>query len=228
MVYALGAYLDMCDLYDINEVRMTIFQPRLDNISSHTMTVEDLLKWMGETLIPRAKMAFAGEGDFKAGSHCKFCRGRNKCKTLADYNLELAKYEFRQAEQLQPDDIADILTRADMFKSWINGIEEHALKEAIEKGVRWPGYKLVEGRSVRKYSDNDAVAKTLTDAGIEEPIIYERKLLGITAMEKAITKKRFNELLSTLVIKPAGKPTLVPESDKRAEFNSAAQDFANI
>ncbi|MEG1543821.1 MAG: DUF2800 domain-containing protein [Tannerellaceae bacterium] len=227
MMYGLGSLYDVSDFYDIDTVRMTIYQPRLDNISSFEIGAEELQEWGEKVLKPTAEKAFAGKGDFKAGNHCKFCRGRNQCKALADYNLELAKYEFQESCTLTQDDIADILNRADMFKSWLSGIEDYALQQALS-GVRYPGHKLVEGRSVRMYKDQDAVAKRLVESGVPEALIYERKLLGITAMEKTITKKKFGEVLSDLVIKPAGKPTLVPASDKRAEYNSAAQDFSDL
>lgn len=227
MVYALGA-LDMFGfMYDIRAVRMTIFQPRLDNISDWEMPVSDLLLWGEKELKPRAVMAFKGEGDFIAGKHCKFCKAKAQCKTLAEYNLSLDKYDFLQAELLDEADIANILLRADQFKSWISSVEEYALRSALD-GKQFPGFKLVEGRSNRKYSDEAKIASVLVENGFKEDLIYDRKLKTITAMEKLVSKPTFNTLCGPYVIKPEGKPTLVPDSDLRPEYNSAVNDFANI
>lgn len=230
MLYSLGALREFDFMYDIHTVRMTIFQPRLDNISSFEMSVADLRDWAENELIPRAALAFAGEGEFVTGSHCQFCRARVQCKALADENMKIAKYDFAEPLLLTDADVSDILSRAAAFKSWIGSIEDFALSEAIEKGKKWDGFKLVEGRSNRCYSDQDAVAQTLVKNGYPEEIIYTRSLLGITAMEKAITKKSFSELLDGLIVKPQGKPTLVPSTDKRPEWNSvesAINDFSN-
>jgi hypothetical protein len=229
MLYALGALQGFDFLYDIHTVSMTIYQPRLDNISTFEMPVSALRKWAKDELIPRAKLAFEGKGEFVPGSHCTFCKVKAQCKALAEENLKLAKYDFQEGILLSDDDIADILKRADQFKRWLTAVEDYALTEAIDNGKKWPGYKLVEGRSVRCYSDQDAVAKRLTENGIDEAIIYTRNLLGITAMEKAISKNTFAQLLSDLIVKPQGKPTLVPLSDKRPELNgveSAIRDFS--
>jgi hypothetical protein len=187
------------------------------------------MKWAQEELKPIAALAFKGEGEFAPGSHCRFCRARAVCKANADYNLELAKYDFKNPVLLGDDDIADILARADAFSQWLNSVEEHALNEAVNNGKKWAGWKLVEGRSNRKYQDESLVASTLLKAGFAEDIIYKKEILGITAMEKAIGKAKFTGLLSNHIIKPPGKPTLVPASDKRPEYNSAeaaAADFA--
>lgn len=229
MTYALGALQEYDYLYDIHTVRMNIFQPRLNNISSYEMLVKDLKAWGENELKVKAKQAFAGEGEFVPGDHCRFCRAKTRCRALAEKNLEIAKYEFQDPAFLTDEEISDILTRSDLFTNWINSIGAFALTEAVDHGKKWPGYKLVEGKSNRVYSDQDKVAKTLKTAGYEDAIIYERKLLGITAMEKAITKKQFSALLDNLVIKPQGKPVLVPESDKRPELSStenAMNDFA--
>lgn len=229
-LYALGALREFDFMYEIDRVRMTIYQPRLDNISSFDMDVKELRDWAAYQLIPKAKLAFAGDGDFNPGEHCRFCRARNRCKALADENLKVAAYEFKEIPQLTDEEIADIISRAKAFKSWISSIEDYALQQAIDEGVNWPGFKLVEGRSVRTYLDQDQVAQRLVENGWSEDDIFTRSLLGITAMEKTLSKKTFAELLDGLVIKPPGKPTLVPESDKRAAWNStesAINDFKN-
>jgi transcription elongation factor Elf1 len=226
MLYALGALNEYEFLYDIQDVQMTIVQPRLDSISTSIISVRDLYEWAYNYLVPRAKLAWDGEGEFLAGDHCKFCKARYNCKARADQNLELAKYEFATCELLSDVEIADILTRVDNFKSWVKDIEEFSLNEAI-KGKKWPGFKLVEGRSNRAYVDEIQVADKLKSCGYDEAVLFEKKLYGITAMEKTIGKKQFGTILEGLVIKPQGKPTLAPESDKRQELNlnSAVEDF---
>lgn len=227
MLYALGAYDMFGFMYEIEHVRMTIYQPRLDNLSESEMPIADLLAWGENELKPLAQKAFRGEGEFKAGSHCRFCRAKVRCKAFASYNLDLARFDFLDAELLSESEIAEVLAKADVFKNWLSAVEEYALKTALD-GTRFPGYKLVEGRSVRKYSNEAKVAETLVKNGFKEEQIYDRKLKTITAMEKVITKKTFGALLDALVIKPEGKPTLVPDSDSRPEYNSAQKDFENV
>jgi len=239
-LYGLGAYYELCHLYDITSVRMTVLQPRLSNFRSEELSMEDLLEWGQQYVMPRAKMAWVGGGEFVPGDHCKdgFCRARFTCPARAEAALAVAKAEFSSpvrvgppaVETLSMDRIAALLPQADMVIDWFKDLQAHALKQAVEHGVAVPGFKLVEGRSNRKYVDQDAVAAKLKDSGIPEEIMFERSLLGITAMESAIGKKKFTELLGDLVAKPAGKPTLVPEGDKRpalALAASAAEDFKN-
>jgi len=230
MLYALGGLRDFDFMYSIDKVCMTIYQPRMDNISTFEMSVVDLQAWAENFLKPLAKLAFEGAGVFKVGDHCRFCRAKANCKANATENLELAKYDFQDAVLLNDTEVADILSRASAFKAWLTAVEDMALTEAVEKGKNWPGYKLVEGRSNRVYSDEDKVAEALVREGFAESEIYTRKILGITAMEKAITKKTFESVLGGLIIKPVGKPTLVVESDKRSAWNSAESaknDFSN-
>lgn len=219
--YALGA-LDLFDgLYDITEIRLTIYQPRRENISTYAMSKDELLTWADTVLAPTAKLAYDGEGDFKAGDHCRFCKAKANCRKRAEYNLELARYDFELPATLEDDEIASILTKADELISWAGDIKEYALQKAIS-GTKFTGFKVVEGRSVRKYTDEDAVAKAVEGAGYDP---YEKKLLGITAMSQALGKKKFEELLGGLICKPPGKPTLVPDSDKRPAMNTAIEDF---
>jgi hypothetical protein len=229
-LYALGAYSDFSLLYDIDTVKMTICQPRLDSISSQEMPIEELLAWGNDVVKPIAEKAIKGEGEYKAGAHCQFCRAKAVCKARAEENLKMAKYDFMDPDLLSDEEIGEILVQAEELQKWAKDIQSHALEQAELHGKKWPGWKLVEGRSNRKYTDADEVAKVLLAAEYKEDTIYApREILGITAMEKAITKKKFNELLSSLVVKPAGKPTLVPESDKRPEIssaNSAKADFS--
>lgn len=230
-LYGLGAVNELAHLYDIKTVRMTILQPRLGNYDSDEMPVNDLLRWAFDVVVPRAKLAWDGEGEFVAGDHCSscFCRARFQCQARADKNLAVAKsdFAFKPPELLSLAQLSNVLARADEAIDWLNDVKLFALQQA-ESGVKVPGYKLVEGRSNRKYSDADAVAAKLIASGIDEAVIYERSLLGITALEKAIGKKVFGTLLADLIVKPAGKPTLVPEGDKRLAISSvaaAAEDF---
>lgn len=221
MCYALGALEVFGDIYDINQIKMTIFQPRRDNIGTYTISRDNLLKWADEVLAPTAQLAYVGEGKFKAGDHCQFCKVKATCRKRAEYNLELAKYDFEMPATLDNTEIAAILEKVDEMISWGNDIKEYALKQA-QSGVHFEGWKVVEGRSNRKYTDEKAVAFKVKDAGFDP---YEKKLLGVTAMSTLLGKKKFEELLGELIYKPPGKPALVPESDKRPAMNTAIEDF---
>ena len=221
MCYALGA-LELFDcIYDIDTVAMTVYQPRRQNISTFEMSKDDLYRWADEVLKPTAELAFAGNGNFLCGEWCGFCKAKHECRARAEANLMLAQYDFKLPPLLEDSEIEVILSRADQLVSWVNDIKEYALQQAIS-GKEWTGFKLVEGRSNRRYTDEAAVTQAVTDAGFDP---YEHKLLGITAMQKLLGKNRFDELLSPYIEKPQGKPTLVPESDKRPVINHAKTDF---
>ena len=224
MCYALGALELFDDIYDIDRVSMTIYQPRRSNISTFEMAKDDLYAWADEILKPTAELAFAGDGNFLCGEWCTFCKAKNDCRARAEANLELARYEFKLPPLLTDADIEDILGKLDDLVSWATDIKEYALQQAIS-GKQWSGWKLVEGRSVRKYTNESAVASAVESAGFDP---YEHKVLGITAMQKLLGKSRFEEILAGYIEKPAGKPTLVPESDKRPAMTTAAADFENV
>lgn len=219
--YALGALDTFGDLYEIRRIRLSIYQPRRENYDTYELTREELLKWADEVLTPIAKLAYDGLGDFEAGDHCQFCKVKATCRKRAEYSMELAKYEFAEAPTLDADEIAEILPQIDSLVSWAEDVKAYALQQALS-GVHYPGWKLVEGRSNRKYTDEVAVARVVTDAGYDP---FERKLLGVTAMQKQLGKKKFEQLLSGLVMKPQGKPVLAPNTDKRPEFSTAQSDF---
>lgn len=232
-LYGLGAYSLYDMLYDIDTISMTIVQPRLDNVSTETMTAGDLVHWADSEVKPKAELAWEGEGEFVPGEHCRFCKIRATCRARADENLKMAQYEFAEPEEIAAEptlglnEIGKILFQADELKKWAEDIKKYALEQAEKHGEKVPGWKLVEGRSNRRYSDEDTVYETLKKE-YEEDRIAPRKLLGITAMEKEIGKKVFASALDGLIVKPAGKPTLVLESDKRPELNSTAsaqEDF---
>lgn len=224
-LYALGAINGFEFLYDLEKVKMTIVQPRLDSISSDEISVEELTFWADSVLRPTAQLAFDGKGEFAAGDHCGFCRARYTCKARADKNMELAKYDFQDPNILDNDAIADILGKSDELIKWAKDIQDYALDQAVNNGVKFNGFKIVEGRSNRKWTDEDTIGKILIEQGFVESIIYTKKLTGISNMESALGKKEVQRLLGDYIIKPQGKPTLVPESDKRPEFNSVEADF---
>lgn len=221
MCYALGALEVFDGIYDIQTIKMTIFQPRRENISSYTISKESLLEWADTVLAPTAELAYNGKGEFHAGDHCQFCKAKATCRKRSEYNLELAQYDFEMPPKLDEAEIAAILPRIDDLIAWANDIKEYALQQALS-GTDYPGFKIVEGKSNRKFTDENAVAAVVTEAGFDP---YEKKLLGITAMTSLLGKKRFNELLSGMITKPPGKPALVPESDKRPAMNTAKDDF---
>ena len=224
MLYALGALELFDSLYDIESVSMTIFQPRRNNISTSMLTKESLYKWADEVLRPAAELAWNGEGEFRCGDWCKFCKAKAVCKKRADVNMELARHEFAEPALLSDSEIAAILPQIDDLIGWGSDLKDYALQQAL-RGSTFDGFKVVEGRSNRRYTDETAVAdkvKALNLNPYEPP-----KILGITAMTSLLGgKKKFDTTLDGLVTKPAGKPVLVPDSDKREAINTAATDFS--
>lgn len=219
--YALGA-LELFDgIYDINTVRMTIYQPRRDNVSTYELSKDELYRWADEVLKPTADLAFAGDGNFLCGEWCGFCKAKHDCRARADANMELARYDFKLPPLLTDEEVEEILARIDDFVSWAADIKEYALQQAVS-GKEWHGWKLVEGRSNRRYTNDALVASAVESIGFDP---YEHKVLGVTAMQKLLGKSRFDELLTAYIEKPQGKPTLVPESDKRPAINTAKNDF---
>lgn len=224
MLYALGAVEMFGFIYEFDKVEMCIFQPRIGNISESVESVKSLIKWGEVTVIPTAGLAFEGAGEFIAGDHCRFCKLRNKCKHLADYCLETVKDEFEDLDGkldktlLEPEDIALIIGRMKTVQNWLKDVESYAINSVLDGTLEVPGYKVVEGRSNRVYADQDKVVDTLVANGYPESALFEKKLLTITAMEKAVGKKNFNTLLGDLIEKPKGKPTIVPLSDKRSPY----------
>ena len=227
MLYALGALEAFGSLYDITEVAVTIFQPRRSNVSTWTISVAELVAWAEQVVKPRAALAASGDGEFAPGEWCRFCKLAPTCRTRAEANLALAKNEFAPPAELDDGEIAAVLAQLPQLKAWATDVEAHALSLAVNQGKTWTGFKLVEGRSIRKYTNEQAVAQAAEAAGVD---VWDRKLKTITALEKQLGKKRFSELFGDLVVKPAGKPALVPVSDKRPalEIQSAANEFSAI
>lgn len=225
MLYALGALELFEALYDIETVRITIHQPRLEAISSWEISVHELKVWAEVELRPKAELAIKGEGDFLPGLWCQFCRARKVCRARAEEFFKQAELEFKKPDLLSDEEIGEVLKVADELKKWVEDIYAYASEEAISKGKTWTGFKVVEGRSNRKYSDEEQVVEAANLAGYKD--IYKKSLIGISEMEKLMGKKKFSEILGELVYKPSGKLTLVPETDKRKEvvISSAVAEF---
>ena len=227
-LYALGSLEVFDGIYDIDEVSMIIYQPRRENISTWEVSKDSLYKWAREVLKPKAEQAFNGNGDYCPGDWCQFCRAAVKCRTRAEAKMELAKFEFVLPPLLSDEEIAEILSSIGDLTKWANEIIAYATDSAVNHGKEWAGFKVVAGRSNRKYTNEDDVAKAAQSAGYDN--IYKQKLLSITEMEKLLGKEKFKEVLGGFIKKPTGKPTLVPISDKRQEIeiSSAKNDFMEV
>lgn len=224
MLYGLGALLEFDPLYDVHKVRVTIVQPRLSNTSTYEIAADELVCWAEKEVRPRALLAYEGKGEFCAGDWCRFCKARYTCRKRSEYHMQLAERDFRQPDLLSDEEITDILPIADSLNNWVQDLLAYATQQAVE-GKSWPGYKLVAGRSNRKYTSEAEVIKAATEAGYTD--IYKNTLLGVGDLEKRLGRKKFNEVLGKYVIKPVGAPTLVPDSDPRKPYSSAAEDFTN-
>lgn len=227
MIYALGAYERFSFEYDIKDISMTIIQPRIGNYSTFTISVKDLLKWSEVTLVPKSKEAFSDNGIQKAGDWCRFCKARHTCVALAKYSI--CTIADAGNKLLTTDDMSKlVLPRLEVMKKWISDIETYTLEQAL-KGVKYYGFKLVEGRSNRKIVDSDAVRALLNTNGYEQSdYMKPSELRSITDLEKLIGKKKFSELCGNYIDKPQGKPVLVNKDDKRAEWNSTEMDFKDV
>ena len=227
MIYALGAW-DLFNFeYNIQKVRMTIVQPRIDNLSEFEINATDLINWTVDELQPKAKEAYAG-GKQKPGEWCQFCKVKAKCKALATTCVN-AQQLNQDPKLISKEEMErNILPLLSTFKTWLSGVEEYSLQQALD-GVQYQGFKIVEGRSIRKITDQSAVMELLGKEGFaKESYIKPTELRSITDLEKLIGKKRFGAICAEYINKPQGKPTLVPESDKRPAFNQAADDFKDI
>ena len=232
MLYALGVYETFKNkIQGIENVELHIYQPRIDNYGVMYTTFDELLDWSFLELIPAALKAFKGEGEYVPGSHCQFCKAKNNCKAFYDSNIILAKHKFKEPNELLPEDISEILDKAALFKSWLSGVEEYALTEALE-GKKWPGFKLVEGRSVRKYANPEAIIKHLRRKKVKtELYLTEPQLVGITKLETNLSKNFVDKELSSYIVKPLGSPTLAREDDKRPALDPsdrAIEVFSNF
>ena len=223
MLYGLGALQKYDTMYDITEVRLTIIQPRINNISSWQISVEELHNWAKEELVPRAKLAFEGTGELAAGDWCKFCAVKNRCRKLYEQQLEIAKHEFAEPELLTDEEIAEIVKRTPKLIEWVDSIVEYAKSKALEENKQWPGLKIVEGTSRRKWIDEDKASDAILARfpELSEDDIFKVKLQSITSIERLLGKACFEAKLSDVVIKPQGAPMLVPIEDKRPAMGYA-------
>lgn len=226
-LYAMGALHEFSLMYDIETVRTTVVQPRLDSISSWSLPVNELNLWAVNEVRVKASLAHHGEGEFVSGDHCKFCKIKHKCRKLHDDAMESAKHDFASPETLTDDEILDVYEQIGLFRDWLNAVENYVFEEA-KNGKKWEGYKIVEGRSNRKWADEEKVFEALRAAGYKVKDIQQVKLQTITNITKLLGKDKFESVLGELVYKPEGAPTLVPESDKREEFHSAINDFKDF
>ena len=225
MLYALGALEAYSMLYQIETVHLSIFQPRIDNISCFEISAANLLSWAVGEVEPKAKLAYDGIGDFKAGEHCRFCKAQAQCRAKAESIISVFPIKEEPA-LLTDDEIGLILAKAKELVSWSNAVEDYALN-AILSGKEIQGWKAVEGRSVRVFSDADKAFEKIVESGTPQEMLYERKPLSLSQIEKLLGKKEFESIVSSFVIKPQGKPTLAPSDDKRPVFNKA-DVFENI
>ena len=226
MIYALGAYARFAFEYRIDNLRATIVQPRIDNLSEYEITVEELTAWAANVLAPAAEKAYKGEGPQTPGAWCQFCKVKNQCRALANKCKEVVAVD---PKLITPEELAkDVLPMAPIVKTWISGVEGFALAQALS-GVQLPGWKIVEGRSVRKITDTDSVAAVLTKNGYKQNDIFKPvEMRTITDLEKLVGKKQFAAMCGEWINKPQGKPTLAPEGDKRKAIDPIADDFKGI
>ena len=227
-LYGLGTLRQFEMMYDIHTVKLVIVQPRLDHVSEWEISASDLLAWGEKEVRPKAKLAYAGGGIQISGEWCKWCKVKGRCATLAANNLKIAKDAFSEKPDphlLTDAQLLEVYHKIDQISDWINAVDSYLLSEAV-KGKKWAGLKLVEGKSNRVWSDVEKVQETLSSLGYEKDEYLNSKLAGLGDIEKLVGKAKFPVILGDLIIKPQGKPTLVPLSDKRAEFSSAKKDFA--
>lgn len=227
-LYALGAYTEYSFLYPITKIHMSIVQPRLDSISEFEISAEELLAW-GEEVKPIAQKAFNGEGEFVPGEHCKFCKAKAVCRARADQFSALDDFKDLKPPLISNDEVGEFLEKGLAIESWIKALKDYALAESL-KGNEIKGWKAVEGRGSRNYTDIDKAFEYLQEKGVAEAVLYERVPLTVPKLEKQLGKKQYRELLEEpeLVKKTPGKPTLAKASDKRKAITnevSAEDDF---
>lgn len=227
-LYALGVLEQFSMIYDIKYVKMTIVQPRLDNISSYEIPIEPLIEW-GETVVkPQADKAFMGLGEYVQGEYCRFCRAKGACEFRAKENMKVIEEIQNTTGVVSNEELGEMLTKTDGIEQWIKDIKAYAL-DIVLKGEEVPGWKAVEGKSNRKITDIDKAFETLVSSGLtEEAMLYERKPITLTELEKLVGKAKLTETIGKYIEKPKGAPTLAKESDKREPFKvSAAEEFKN-
>ncbi|MDD5987321.1 MAG: DUF2800 domain-containing protein [Eubacteriales bacterium] len=227
-LYALGAYEAYKMIYPIRTIRMSIMQPRIDNIQTAEISSEDLIRWAEDTVKPAAEKAIKGEGEFVSGDHCRFCRARAACKARAVFNMKIEPEIKKEPATLTPEEVGDLLTRSADVASWAKDLQEYALSQCLQ-GIKIPGWKVVEGRSIRKWTDQEAAFQAIIDKGLApKRKLYERKPITLAACEKLLGRAEFAEEVGEFIEKPPGKPTLAKLDDKRPAITlktTAAEAF---
>lgn len=219
MAYSLGAVGEFDFLYDVPEIEMHIFQPALDKYDVFNLSTNDLLDWGEKDLKPLAKRVLSGNAEFTPGSHCQWCRARAVCRARAEHNLAIAQKDFgKKPDLLSDEELSTIVKQAKEFATWAADVEQHCLTNALTTGYQYPGLKIVEGRTQRKYSDVDLVATRLSNNGYKEDEIFDKKLINLTNMKKLLGSKKFGTLVEDLLVKPRGAPKLVADDDKRPTY----------
>lgn len=228
MLYALGALARYAALHEIHTVRWSVVQPRNGGVSqAPDMSAATLRLWATFVVAPTAALAMQPDADINPGEWCRFCKARATCRARSDHMLALEGFEKKPADLLTPDEVADALTRGADLEKWLNDLREHALSELL-LGNPVPGWKAVEGRSIRAWTDAEAAFKKAQELGVPEAMLYERKPVTLAALEKTLGKKQFAPLTEYVTV-PPGKPALAPDSDKRPAITSrptAEDDFA--
>lgn len=224
-LYALGAYLALGSIYDFDKVKTVVFQPRLSNIGGEELTVDELLRWAEEYVKPRAQLAFKGEGEYCIGDHCRFCKAGGVCRARVEEAFDIVELSDQTPATIDDSEIPAILDKLDNAEKWIAAIRKYAEEKAITERKKWPGYKLVEGRTMRKIVNQIEALNALEEAGYSSEDVTNVKLKGLSELEKLLGKAKFSEVLSPYVVKPQGAPVLVKESDRRPEYNPVEQAF---
>lgn len=230
-LYAVGALLRYAPIYGdrIKRVRMSIVQPRLNSISTVELSRDDLMNWVTFDVKPKAQLAFKGEGEFAPGEWCRFCRAKSICRARTDVHTALEDFKGALPPLLTNDQVGEVLNRAQNLKKWVTDLEEYALSSILQ-GKDIAGWKAVEGRSNRQFYDTEVAFDALNKNGYDDALLYTRKPITLTEVEKLLGKKSFDTIMSEYVTKAPGKPTLAPISDKREPYNvtTAVKDFAEI
>lgn len=221
MLYALGALEQLPKGHKVKTVVVSIFQPHAGGASTWEISVDDLLKWANEVVIPRAKLAMGGQGDFVAGSHCQFCKVKTVCKAWFDRFGEAKR--LKDSRLMSDADLSAVLEHGDELRGWIEKVKEDTILR-LTKGEKLEGWKLVQGRGRRVWKSEDDVVVTLLDEGFESYDIYNTSLKGIGDMEKLVGKKRFAALLEDKLVQVPGKPALAKDDDKRKPLGESLAD----
>ena len=229
MLYGLGALEIYNEFFDIKTIKMTIFQPRLDNISSFEMSPKALIKWGEEVVKPKSEQAYNGVGACVYGTHCDegFCKARPLCRVYNEHHTAIKKYENKHPSLLTKEELVDIYDVSTSYDKWIKSVKTYLLQDML-KGEKYPGLKLVEGRSIRSFLNEKDVVKALKTIGLKKTDYVVEKLISVTDAEKMLGKTQFDKFLGKLVVKPKGAPTIAKAEDKRLEYNSAELDFQDI